>query len=68
MPILWVLLTPAHRGLAAAHAACACLQGPNPNVLYGALVGGPNNQDYFDNLRSDYVLNEVALDYNSGDH
>lgn len=42
------------------------LQGPNPSILYGAMVGGPNNQDWFDNSRADYTLNEVALDYNSG--
>lgn len=37
------------------------------HVLYGALVGGPstNNDAYTDN-RSDYVMNEVALDYNAG--
>lgn len=40
----------------------------NEHVLYGALVGGPslpNDFSYQDN-RSDYVSNEVALDYNSG--
>lgn len=37
------------------------------HVLYGALVGGPstNNDAYTDN-RNDYVMNEVALDYNAG--
>ena len=38
------------------------------NVLYGALVGGPTAPD--DNAwkddRTDYVANEVALDYNAG--
>eukprot|EP00112_Aurelia_sp_Birch-Aquarium-sp1_P010471 Seg2234.1 transcript_id=Seg2234.1/GoldUCD/mRNA.D3Y31 product="Endoglucanase A" protein_id=Seg2234.1/GoldUCD/D3Y31 len=39
---------------------------PNPQVLYGALVGGPDNNDsYFDD-RKDYVKNEVACDYNAG--
>ena len=38
----------------------------NPHVLYGALVGGPDlNGDYKDD-RTDYVANEVALDYNAG--
>lgn len=39
----------------------------NRNVLYGALVGGPasaNDNDYEDD-RSNYVTNEVALDYNA---
>ena len=38
------------------------------NVLYGALVGGPSAPD--DNAwkddRTDYIANEVALDYNAG--
>jgi endoglucanase len=37
------------------------------HVLYGALVGGPSsaNDQYTDN-RSDFVMNEVANDYNAG--
>ena len=37
------------------------------HILYGALVGGPPepNDQYTDN-RSDYVMNEVATDYNAG--
>ncbi len=41
---------------------------PNDNILYGALVGGPasvNDFDYTDD-RTDYIRNEVALDYNAG--
>jgi hypothetical protein len=41
---------------------------PNNNVLYGALVGGPesaNDHDYKDD-RTNYVSNEVALNYNAG--
>ena len=39
----------------------------NRHILYGALVGGPPepNDQYTDN-RSDYVMNEVATDYNAG--
>nr|XP_054749385.1 uncharacterized protein LOC129254871 [Lytechinus pictus] len=40
--------------------------GPNPQILYGALVGGPNDRDEFVNDRSDYIQNEVACDYNAG--
>jgi len=37
------------------------------HVLYGALVGGPStNNDAYVDSRSDYVANEVALDYNAG--
>jgi endoglucanase len=32
----------------------------------GALVGGPDEFDQFVNNRTDYVRNEVALDYNAG--
>lgn len=34
-------------------------------VLYGAVVGGPDARDQFWDLRSDWVQNEVALDYNA---
>ena len=40
--------------------------GPNPHILYGALVGGPDkNGDYVDD-KKDYKQNEVATDYNAG--
>jgi hypothetical protein len=35
-------------------------------VLKGALVGGPDNLDTFNNTRSNYISNEVSLDYQSG--
>jgi endoglucanase len=35
--------------------------------LYGALVGGPSSaNDAYTDSRSDYVMNEVATDYNAG--
>ncbi|KAI9447798.1 family 9 glycosyl hydrolase [Lactarius indigo] len=34
-------------------------------VLYGAVVGGPNNKDNFYDIRSDWPETEVALDYNA---
>ena len=41
---------------------------PNENILYGALVGGPSqaNDFAYADVRSDYIANEVAIDYNSG--
>ncbi|NDD22204.1 MAG: hypothetical protein EBZ96_10050, partial [Synechococcaceae bacterium WB9_3_282] len=41
---------------------------PNKNILYGALVGGPSqaNDFAYADVRSDYIANEVAIDYNSG--
>lgn len=42
--------------------------GPNPQVLYGALVAGPAGpgDDTYNDRRTDYVTNEVAIDYNAG--
>ncbi len=40
--------------------------GPNEHVLDGALVGGPDRNGDYTDLRSDYVANEVAIDYNAG--
>lgn len=37
----------------------------NSHVLYGAVVGGPDQKDRFFDERSDYMQNEVALDYNA---
>ncbi|KAI0068914.1 glycoside hydrolase family 9 protein [Artomyces pyxidatus] len=34
-------------------------------VLYGAVVGGPDNKDRFYDIRSDWPETEVALDYNA---
>ena len=41
---------------------------PNPHVLYGALIGGPQSvgSDWIADNRDDYVENEVTLDYNAG--
>ena len=39
---------------------------PNPQTLNGALVGGPDSNDNYNDARNDYVSNEVALDYNAG--
>ncbi|MEU8264539.1 glycoside hydrolase family 9 protein [Micromonospora sp. NPDC048999] len=37
------------------------------HVLFGALVGGPSSaNDAYTDSRSDYVMNEVATDYNAG--
>ncbi len=36
------------------------------HILYGALVGGPGNDDSYADIRTDYIKNEVADDYNAG--
>ena len=35
-------------------------------TLYGALAGGPGSGDSYKDTRSNYQMNEVALDYNAG--
>lgn len=35
------------------------------HILYGACVGGPNNEDQFWDLRGDYERSEVAVDYSA---
>lgn len=39
---------------------------PNPQTLTGALVGGPDVNDSYEDRRDDYIKNEVATDYNAG--
>lgn len=36
------------------------------HTLYGALVGGPDASDNYNDTVSDYTANEVACDYNAG--
>ena len=38
----------------------------NPHILHGALVGGPNQNDGYSDVRSDFQSNEVTTDYNAG--
>ena len=39
--------------------------GPEEYVLYGAVVGGPDTQDRYFDIRSDWPETEPALDINS---
>lgn len=41
-------------------------KSPNPNIVYGGLVGGPDGTDEYTDARDNYEQNEVALDYNAG--
>ncbi len=36
------------------------------HTLYGALVGGPNQNDYYPDSVADFATSEVACDYNAG--
>ena len=38
---------------------------PQKHVLYGALVGGPGASDEHKDVTSDYIYNEVTIDYNA---
>lgn len=40
-------------------------QSPNPNVLTGAIVGGPDQNDRFPDQRSDYEQSEPATYINA---
>ena len=39
---------------------------PNPNILYGALVGGPAADGSYQDKRGEYIKNSVAIDHNAG--
>ena len=38
---------------------------PNPHVLYGALVAGPDGNDNYDDVRTS-AFNDVNIEYNGG--
>ncbi|MBX6372240.1 MAG: glycoside hydrolase family 9 protein [Acidothermus sp.] len=57
-----------HPHHADAHGSLTNSQDDPPNdrhILWGALVGGPDSQDHPDDVTTDYVLNEVAVDYSA---
>ncbi|XP_018568194.1 uncharacterized protein LOC108908596 isoform X2 [Anoplophora glabripennis] len=39
---------------------------PNPQILYGALVSGPDQNDHYEDRREEFLYNEVTVDYNAG--
>jgi len=39
---------------------------PNPQILYGALVSGPNATDEFLDIRYESIYTNVRIDYNAG--
>ena len=65
-------LKPHHRGASCEDMPATCDWNDfnkaevNGQVLEGALVGGPDQSDNYNDARDDYVHNEVALDYNAG--
>ncbi|MFN8074448.1 MAG: glycoside hydrolase family 9 protein [Kineosporiaceae bacterium] len=58
-------LHPHHRD-AHGSATLSMLDPPlHKHVLWGALVGGPDEKDEHNDVTTDYVYNEVAIDYNA---
>ncbi|XP_046580066.1 endoglucanase E-4-like [Haliotis rubra] len=64
--------SPHHRSASCPDRPAPCTEanlhasGPSPQLLVGAIVGGPGKDDSYKDNREDYVHNEVACDYNSG--
>ncbi|XP_037025017.1 endoglucanase A-like [Bradysia coprophila] len=64
-------IRPHHRSSSCPNPPDACgwaffnSDAPNTHILYGALVGGPNLQDEYEDVRNDAERNEVAVDYNA---
>ena len=59
---------PHHRGASGVWDGDVGNPTPNRHILYGALVGGPESADDFDyhDDRTNFISNEVAMDYNAG--
>ena len=56
-----------HRGASGIYGAEDFIKPPfNIYTLYGALAGGPGSDDSYKDSRSNFQMNEVALDYNAG--
>lgn len=51
---------PHHRGASCGNGWCGCSSSPQPNILYGAMVGGPGRNDDYSDDCGNYVTNEVA--------
>ena len=61
-------VNPHHRGAHGSWNGSMTTPAASRHILYGALVGGPSStldSSYTDD-RSNYICNEVALDYNAG--
>jgi hypothetical protein len=57
---------PHHRNAHGSWAADIKVPTQSRHILYGALVGGPDQQDQYSDDRTNYKTNEVATDYNAG--
>ncbi len=59
-------LNPHHRTAHASWKNDLAIPETNRHILYGALVGGPNQDGTYEDDRGNYINNEVATDYNAG--
>lgn len=57
---------PHHRTAHASWKNDTAIPETNRHTLYGALVGGPNQDGSYEDDRGNYINNEVATDYNAG--
>ena len=57
---------PHHRTSHASWKNDLAIPDTNRHILYGALVGGPNEDGSYEDNRGNYINNEVACDYNAG--
>nr|WP_157484892.1 glycoside hydrolase family 9 protein [Gilvimarinus polysaccharolyticus] len=55
-----------HRGSHGSWADSLQVPTQQRHILYGAVVGGPDADTNYTEDRGDYIMNEVAVDYNSG--
>jgi hypothetical protein len=56
---------PHHRTAHGSWADNLAIPEESRHILYGALVGGPGKDDKYADSRQDYIMNEVATDYNA---
>ncbi|PVD35385.1 hypothetical protein C0Q70_02347 [Pomacea canaliculata] len=65
-------VSPHHRSSSCPSPPASCTpsvlhaHGPNPHVLCGALVGGPDGRDGYKDDREEYYYNDIAIVYNAG--
>lgn len=57
---------PHHRTAHGSWANNKAIPEQSRHILYGALVGGPDRNDYYKDERSNFMMTEVATDYNAG--
>ena len=57
---------PHHRAAHASKINSMLIPEEHRHTLWGALVGGPDQNDVHEDITTDYVYNEVAIDYNAG--